>query len=80
MRMTKIVMLTLAIAAVLYILLPSLSWARNGTALSKAKHPAAHSIRVLLSLGKGAGDRLQPGNEGDAPVGAPCQVAQVKKP
>ena len=80
MKMTKIVMLTLAIAVVLYILLPSLSWAGNGAALSKAKHPAAHSIRISLSLGKGAGDGLQPGNEGDAPVEARCQVGQVKKP
>ncbi len=80
MKITKMAMLILAIAAALYILIPSLSWAEDGTAPSKAKHPAAHSIRIPLSLGKGAGDRLQPGNEGDAPVEARCQVAQVKKP
>ena len=77
---TKIVLLTLAIAVVLYILLPGLSWAGNGTALSKAKHPADHCIRIPLSLGNGAADTLQPGNESDAPVEARCQVAQVKKP
>ena len=32
MKMTRIAMLILAIALVLYILIPSLSWAGNGTA------------------------------------------------
>jgi len=37
MKMTKIAVLILVIAAALYILIPSLSWAEDGTALYKVK-------------------------------------------
>jgi hypothetical protein len=35
MKMTRIAMLILAIALVLYILIPSLSWAGNGTPMAR---------------------------------------------
>jgi len=37
MKITKIAVLILAIAAALYILIPGLSWAEDGTALYKVK-------------------------------------------
>jgi hypothetical protein len=48
MKITKIAMLILAIAAALYILIPSLSWAEDGTALSKVQCSAFHPIRTSL--------------------------------
>lgn len=44
MKITKIAMLILAIAVALYILIPSLSWAEGGAALSKAKCSAFHLL------------------------------------
>ena len=44
MKITKIAILILVIAAALYILIPSLSWAEDGTALSKAQYSAFHPI------------------------------------
>jgi len=46
MKITKIAMLILAIAAALYILIPSLSWAEDGTAPSKAQYSAFHPMRT----------------------------------
>ena len=46
MKITKIAMLILVIAAALYILIPSLSWAKDGTAPSKAKCSAFHAVRA----------------------------------
>jgi hypothetical protein len=40
MKTTKIAMLILAIALALYILIPGLSWANDGTALCKKNSPA----------------------------------------
>ena len=42
MKMTKIAMLILAIAAALYILIPGLSWAEEGVLLHRAKYGAWH--------------------------------------
>jgi mono/diheme cytochrome c family protein len=42
MKMTKIAMLVLTIAVVLFILIPSLSWAEDGAALFKAKCAVCH--------------------------------------
>ncbi len=50
MKITKIAILILAIAAVLYILIPSLSWAEDGTSLSKAQCSAFHAMRIRLGL------------------------------
>ncbi len=45
MKTTKILMLILAIAVLLYILIPRLSWAEDGTAQSKMNcHNAAGTI------------------------------------
>jgi hypothetical protein len=60
MKTTKLAMLILAIALVLYILIPGLSWAKDGSALYKTKcspcdgsdiagQPAARMIASLLS-------------------------------
>jgi len=46
MKMTKIVMLILAIAVALYILIPSLSWAEDGAATYNVKCSASHTIRT----------------------------------
>ncbi len=48
MKTTKIAMLILAIAVALYILIPSLSWAEDGTALSKAKCSMSHPLPTPL--------------------------------
>jgi len=48
MKTKKIAMLILAIAVALYILIPSLSWAEDGTAVSKAKSSAFHPMRTPL--------------------------------
>ena len=42
MKTTKIAVLVLTIAVVLFILIPSLSWAEDGAALYKAKCAACH--------------------------------------
>jgi len=42
MKITKIAMLILAIAVALYILIPSLSWAEDGAALSNMKCWVCH--------------------------------------
>ena len=58
MKITKIAILILAIAAALYILVPSLSWAGEGTALQSAMHGVP---RYADPSGPGqirAGDRL----------------------
>jgi hypothetical protein len=52
MKITRIALLILAIAAALYILLPGLSWAEDGGAPYKAKHSAFRSMRTSLSLGE----------------------------
>jgi len=40
MKITRIALLILAIAAALYILVPGLSWAEDGAGPHKAKHSA----------------------------------------
>jgi len=47
MKITKIAMLILAIAAALYILIPGLSWAEDGTVPSQAKCSAPCATRIL---------------------------------
>jgi len=42
MKTTKLVMLVMTIAAALFILIPNLSWAQDGTALYKAKCAMCH--------------------------------------
>jgi|SRR5450631_2205751 mono/diheme cytochrome c family protein len=42
MKTTKLVMLVLTIAVTLFILIPNLSWAEDGTALYKAKCAMCH--------------------------------------
>jgi mono/diheme cytochrome c family protein len=42
MKMTKIAMLILTVAVVLFVLIPSLSWAEDGAALYKAKCAMCH--------------------------------------
>ncbi len=48
MKITKIAVLILAIAMALYILIPSLSWAEDGTTLFKAQCSAFHPMRTPL--------------------------------
>ena len=52
MKTTKIALVILAIAAVLYILLPSLSWAEDATALSKARWSGFYCTRIPVGLGE----------------------------
>jgi len=42
MKMTRIAMLVMTIAVVLFILIPNLSWAEDGAGLYKAKCAACH--------------------------------------
>lgn len=42
MKTTKLVMLVMTIAVTLFILIPNLSWAEDGSALYKAKCAACH--------------------------------------
>jgi cytochrome c553 len=44
MKMTKLAMLVLTIAVVLFILIPSLSWADDGATLYKTKCAACHGV------------------------------------
>jgi len=44
MKMTKIMLLILAIAAALYILIPGLSWAEEGVLLHRAKYGTWHDL------------------------------------
>jgi len=48
MKIKKIAMVILAIALALYILIPGLSWAEDGTVLSKAKCSLFHPVRTPL--------------------------------
>jgi hypothetical protein len=58
MKTTKLAMLILAIALVLYILIPSLSWAKDGAAPCKTNRPASDdsdiagkpTARIIASL------------------------------
>jgi hypothetical protein len=52
MKITRIALLILAIAAALYILVPGLSWAEDGAGPHKAKHSAFRSMRTSLRLGE----------------------------
>ena len=81
MKITKITILTLAIAAVLYILLPSPSWAEDEAAVYKAKSSALHSMQIPLGLGEFA--RETGSNSGVKAMGQSkldARAAKVKKP
>jgi len=47
MRMTKTALLILALALALYVLIPSLSWAEDGTGLYEAKCSASTPCECL---------------------------------
>ncbi len=49
MKITNVAMLILAIALALYILIPSLSWAEDGTALYKVQCPVCHGLDAPVS-------------------------------
>ena len=52
MKTTKIALVILAIAAVLYILLPSLSWAEDATAFSKGQWSGFYCTRIPVGSGE----------------------------
>jgi len=57
MKITKLAMLILAIAAALYILIPSLSWAEDGTAAYQANHSVFRSVRITARFACETGAR-----------------------
>ncbi len=81
MKVTKIAILILAMAAVLYILIPSLSWAEDGTTLSKAQCSAFHAMRIRLGLSEFAratGSNLRV--NAIRQIEAGCPTGNAKKP
>ena len=52
MKITNVTILILAIALALYILVPGLSWAEDGSALYTAKGSAFHVMRIPSGLGE----------------------------
>jgi len=58
MKIMKIALLILAIAAALYVLIPSLSWGEDGAAVYKANYSAFLSIRIPARFAPETGSNL----------------------